>query len=250
MSDQSKTATLDTEIPAATEPWRSLTTEHDAIGGVWIGAPGERTVSDETIGALLAQKARVVDRAVNEGRARGWCAELSMVLHRLYPEGPEPVGTVTDSEGRPVWRDAAGLDCRGVGPEGYNSEGFHVNTGLDREGYNRYGYDADGFNRDGVDADGWSRNGTDARGWTREQYDRLTGLAPDGRDRNGYDANGYDPDGYNLNGFDRGEEGTRRDRHGYDRDGYDRDGFNTRGFDIHGYNRAGINRYGERRRNN
>jgi hypothetical protein len=254
MTDESKTATLDQAIPAAEDAWRALTSEHDSLGGVWVGAPGERTVSDETVAALLTVKARVIDKAVREGRCRGWCSELSMVLHRLFPEGPEPDGTAN-----PVWRDTDGCDCRGYtldgfnadgydrqgyDREGYDASGYHRVTRLNRAGFNTSGYDGDGFNQQGLNREGYDRDELDWRGKRQADYD-ANGFDSDGFMRTGLDRNGRDAEGYDFQGF---HAETRRDREGYDRYGVDANGFNRHGLDSGGFNRGGINRYGERRR--
>ncbi|KAF2497954.1 hypothetical protein BU16DRAFT_537538 [Lophium mytilinum] len=94
------------------------------------------------------------------------------------------------SYGHPVYDD-----------EGYNQilpfkDGFHKDTGLNRNGFTRSGQiDHDRFGETGFDDQGFDREGRDANGRNRGGFDR------DGFDENGFDAEGRDADGLDAEGL-------------------------------------------------
>ncbi len=85
---------------------------------------------------------------------------------------------------------------------GFDVDGFHKTTGLDRDGFDRSGYDVDGYSRRGYNRQGVSRDGL--FGWTGTRF------GTDGFDKDGFDADGFDRNGFNAVGVDR---------NGYTRDG-------------------------------
>jgi hypothetical protein len=148
---------------------------------------------------VLAVQMAIIDRAIREARAQGWCGEFDRAMARIFPDGPP--------DGSTMFVDSDGWSCHW-----YDRDGFHRDSGTDRYGYGRDGYDGAGYDRDG-----WSREGRNRYG-----YDR------DGYDANGYDRYGWSRDSVNRDGYTRDSDEYRArfrfDRWGYDRDGYDRNG--------------------------
>jgi len=153
------------------------------------------TVDQEVLTVQMA----IIDRAVREARAQGWCGEFDRAMARIFPDGPP--------DGSTMFVDSDGWSCHG-----YDRDGFHRDSGTDREGYDRNGYTQDGYNRQGLNRQGLNRYGRDA----------------DGYDADGYDAGGWNRDGVHRGGYRRDSDEYRAqfrfDRWGYDRDGYDRSG--------------------------
>lgn len=84
--------------------------------------------------------------------------------------------------------------------DGYNQQGFHRDTGLDRSGnpFDPYADDSDeGLYTHLEDEDGYGMNGFGRHGFNIHGYD-INGL-----DRRAFDVNGYDVHGYDEQGFDR-----------------------------------------------
>jgi hypothetical protein len=176
-------------------------------------------VTDEVAAALAEQKAKIIDAAVREARANSWCGEFERVLRRIFPEGSgQPEGD---------WYDSDGVSCRG-----YDTEGFHVETGL-----NRAGFDRDGYNRNGRNAQGYDHGGLDTQGFNRDGLHVATGITRDSDeyrarfkwDHRGLDFEGFDASGYDPNGSTR-EQRARACV-------YDEDGYNINGRDRYGYTR-------------
>lgn len=143
--------------------------------------------------ALLA----IVDRAVRDSREYGWCDAFEKIMDRVVPE--MAVATAYDRRAYgpgTTYVDSDGIGCNGYDVEGYDSAGFHFNTGVDRDGYGRDGYNSDGYDRAGFNRYGehpddpstvyrytWPSGGA-------ERANRYESLS---------DWDGFRPDGYRAN---------------------------------------------------
>jgi hypothetical protein len=176
--------------------------------------------------AIREQQLILIDRLVRAARTEGWCGEFERSMAVIFPNGHPDSGS-TDVR---AWVDSDGFTCRGITADGYGTDGLHVDTRLDREGFNRRGYDSEGFDRQGFDMSGFNREGFDVDGFNIDGFDR------DQRDRGGnlagtpeataygyrFDSNGYDADGFNYvgrhvaTGLTRAEHANRFQ---YDRNG-------------------------------
>lgn len=105
---------------------------------------------------VLAERQRVVDVAVREARASGYCDTFNTLMRRIMPEMMvtiEGSRFVLDSDGRTCGQDTndrrnawdwyAGRSQPDAGPR-YDANGYNA-AGFDRDGFNRDGYDSDGF---------------------------------------------------------------------------------------------------------
>jgi len=154
--------------------------------------------------AVRDQQIILIDRLVRASRTESWCGEFERSMAVIFPNGHP----VTGRHDERAWTDSDGMTCRNVTTDGYGTDGLHVDTRLDREGFNRRGYDLEGFNRQGFDTMGYNRQGFDLDGFN------ASGLDRDLRDRGGnlagtpeaeaymyrFDSGGYDVDGFNWEG--------------------------------------------------
>jgi hypothetical protein len=183
-------------------------------------------VADVVAQEVLAAKMKIIDTAVRQARASGWCEEFENIMGQLFPDGPP--------DGNKEFVDSDGRSCRG-----YDRDGFHEN------GYDREGYDREGFNQNGRDREGYDREGWNAQDWNREGWNRDHTINRDSdeyRARFRFNRNGYDVDGFNRDGVHR-DSGMDRERHAQ----YVAEQARTvYTFDADGYDVNGLNRYGER----
>lgn len=177
--------------------------------------PNLPTTLAEAIDRLEDPKAAltaIVDRAVRVARDGNYCDAFEDIMGRAVPE----LAVSTEYDRRTggagsTWVDSDGVSCSGHDREGYKN-GFHWNTGTDREGYL-----SDGFHAEtGLDRDGFDRNGDNpADPSTRYRFDRW------GMDVDGFNSSGgrayYQSHSY----LTRANLRKARDEHEfvYDRDG-------------------------------
>ena len=144
--------------------------------------------------------------------------------------------------------------------EGYDLEGFHLESKLHKITGTKFGldgYDWQVYDRDGYGRDGFNANKVDRLGYKKE----TTSYAPLGDryngsetyDSNGFDKKGFDKKGFNLAGIHKATK-SEYDTSGYNRSGYDRNGFNRDGihqateskYDNGGYDKEGRDENGHR----
>ena len=156
---------------------------------------------------------------------------------------------VVDADRASLFEDIPCVDTE------YDADGYHCETGLDKNGYDRDGYDEFGFDKNGCNRAGMNLAGEPcgeddvpktfiANNDVKKQQcfddlcpelaDLLRGLKDktisSGSSAGFGDAMGFDGQGFNASGFDKM--------------GYNREGFDASGYDKFGCDKKGLNKNG------